>query len=369
MVLDGVANTGRIYAVWQDESWTVDGADVRVSIVCATWGSENAYLNGFQVPIIHADLTSGSVTIAGALPLEANKGRSFVGVQKNGPFDVDGKIARTWLAMPVNPNGRPNSDVLKRSINGGGIAGRDPDRWLIDFGLRMSERDAALYEEPFKYVEKFVKPTRIELRRDWHRTNWWMHGDPRPAFRTAIQGLTRYVVTPMVSKHRLFVFVNTLVLPENKAVAFARDDLTFFGILQSRFHELWSLSLCSYIGVGNDPSYSPSRCFDTFAFPAGLEPNVSAASYAHEPRAQQISDAAGRLYNLRGNWLNPIGTVVCLPEVVPGYPGRVQPLSEEAAGALKKRTLTNLYNERPFMAGQRSKRLRPRSGGRLRMAH
>jgi type II restriction/modification system DNA methylase subunit YeeA len=35
-----------------------------------------------------------------------------------------------------------------------------------------------------------------------------------------------------------------------------------------------------------------------------------------------------------------------VPEVVPGYPDRILPVDEKAAAILKKRTLTNLYNER-----------------------
>jgi type II restriction/modification system DNA methylase subunit YeeA len=36
-----------------------------------------------------------------------------------------------------------------------------------------------------------------------------------------------------------------------------------------------------------------------------------------------------------------------VPEVVPGYPDRILPVDDKAAAILKKRTLTNLYNERP----------------------
>ena len=60
-----------------------------------------------------------------------------------------------------------------------------------------------------------------------------------------------------------------------------------------------------------------------------------------------IADAARNLSELRENWLNPPEWVVRVPEVVPGYPDRLLPKDEEAAKALKKRTLTNLYNERP----------------------
>ena len=46
-------------------------------------------------------------------------------------------------------------------------------------------------------------------------------------------------------------------------------------------------------------------------------------------------------------WLNPPDLVRREPQVVPGYPDRLLPVSDEAAALLKKRTLANLYNARP----------------------
>jgi type II restriction/modification system DNA methylase subunit YeeA len=162
-----------------------------------------------------------------------------------------------------------------------------------------------------------------------------------------MEGLQTYIVTPMVSKYRVFIFVDKSIIPENKAVAFTRNDLTFFGVLQSTFHELWTLKLCSYIGGEDRSSYSPSRCFETFPFPDGLTPNIPAVAYANDPRAQKIAGAAKRLDELRNNWLNPADLVVRVPEVVEGYPDRILPKNEAAAAVLKQRTLTKLYNERP----------------------
>jgi type II restriction/modification system DNA methylase subunit YeeA len=54
-----------------------------------------------------------------------------------------------------------------------------------------------------------------------------------------------------------------------------------------------------------------------------------------------------RLNELREAWLNPPDLVERVPEVVPGYPDRIIPVNPKAALILKKRTLTNLYNERP----------------------
>jgi type II restriction/modification system DNA methylase subunit YeeA len=137
------------------------------------------------------------------------------------------------------------------------------------------------------------------------------------------------------------------VLPDSAVVAIARDDDTCFGILHSRLHELWSLRLCTWLGVGNDPRYTPSTTFETFPFPSGLTPNIPAADYAADPRAVAIAAAAKRLNELRENWLNPADLVRRVPEVVPSYPDRILPVDDKAAAVLKKRTLTNLYNERP----------------------
>ncbi len=84
-----------------------------------------------------------------------------------------------------------------------------------------------------------------------------------------------------------------------------------------------------------------------FPFPNGLTPNIPAAEYADDPRAIAIAKAARRLNELREAWLNPRDLVERVPEVVPGYPDRILPVGPKAAAVLKKRTLTNLYNDRP----------------------
>ena len=126
----------------------------------------------------------------------------------------------------------------------------------------------------------------------------------------------------------------------------ARDDDTTFGILHSHFHEIWSLRMCTYLGVGNDPRYTPTTCFETFPFPEGLTPSLPASAYVDDPRAQRIAEAARALVEARDRWLNPPEWTDCIPEVVPGYPDRIVAKPGFEA-ELKKRTLTNLYNVRP----------------------
>jgi type II restriction/modification system DNA methylase subunit YeeA len=129
-------------------------------------------------------------------------------------------------------------------------------------------------------------------------------------------------------------------------VVIASDSDVIFGVLQSRFHVVWALRQASRHGVGNDPTYNSQTCFETFPFPEGLTPNLPAATYATDPRAQAIAAAARDLVAKRDLWLNPPDLVDRVPEIVPGYPDRIIPRNPKAAALLKTRTLTNLYNTR-----------------------
>ncbi len=298
-----------------------------------------------DVALVHSDLAAGTGLVE-AVKLGTN-GMAFIGSQKNGPFDVPGEMARCWLQEPLNPNQRPNSDVLRPWANGDDVTGRPSGKWIIDFGVHRTLEDASLYTLPFHHVNEYVRTKRHGLREARADSMWWLHQRPRPALRKAVAPLKRMIITPRVAKYRLFVWLPTSVLPDSRLVAIARDDDTSFGILHSRYHELWSLRLGGPHGVGNDPQYTPSLGFETFPFPEGLTPDMPATGYADDPRAIAIGKAAARLNELRENWLNPADLVKREPEVVPGYPDRILPVSEEAAQKLKKRTLTNLYNERP----------------------
>ena len=119
-VLDRVLEQGAIFDAWSDEPWVIDGAAVRVSLICFA-GKDTGLpmrLNGEDAPRINVDLTAGAVELAKAAPLAQNAGVAFMGDTKNGAFDIPGKLARAWLRLPANPNGRPNAYVLKPWVNG-----------------------------------------------------------------------------------------------------------------------------------------------------------------------------------------------------------------------------------------------------------
>ena len=353
-VLQAATDNRRIFEAWSDEPWIVDGAAVRVSLVCFSRTDDESVagiqLNGAAADEIYSDLTArrdnSGIDLTNAQRLAMNAHVSYKGDEKGGPFNVPGDLARKWLQLPANPNGRTNADVLKPWMNGMDLTRRPQGKWVIDFGLNMSEGDAALFEEPYQWIKEHVWPMRQQNRREAYREYWWKHAEPRPAMRAALNGLARYIVTPRVAKHRLFVWLDASVCPDSGTIAIARDDDITFGILHSRFHEAWSLRLGTWLGKGNDPRYTSTTTFETFPFPEGLTPDIPAADYADDPRAVAIAEAARRLVELRDNWLNPPEWVEWVDEPVPGYPKRPVPRSG-VEKELKERTLTNLYNKRP----------------------
>ena len=302
--------------------------------------------------------------------------------------------------------------MLKPWANGFELSRRPQEQWIVDFGNEMPEGDASLYEAPFEYVTRVVKPDRITKSEPALRDYWWRFGRPRVDMRAAFEPLPRFIATIAHSKYRFFVWLPVTTSPDQALITITRADDTTFGILHSRFHELWSLRMGT--SLEDRPRYTPTTCFETFPFPAGLTPADTAhqrtetlasgaqipadlpatmtlpaaappadskpnhpsalagqASAAHQTIATRdaaiaIAEAAHRLDTLRQNWLNPPEWTQRVPEVVPlgmaesPYPDRIEPrpgLSEADAKALQKRTLTNLYNQRPAWLAQAHEQL------------
>ncbi len=366
-VLDAIVSKTRIFDAWADETWVNEGAAVRVSLISFGWG-ECCFLDGQPVAGVTASLDdSALVSTNSAQKLHENAGFCFQGSQKIGAFDISGDLARSWLKLP-NPNGRPNSDVVKPSWNGIDIVRKPRDGWIIDFGTTMSENDASLYEKPFEHIAQFVKPMRLQNNREAYGKYWWRHGEPRIAMRAALTGLSRYFATAETAKHRIFSWMHAEILPDKKLIVTACETDTMFGILSSRIHEVWALKQASIHGDGIDggrPRYTPTTCFETFPFPAGLTPQDTLSQQtrqlasgtvvpqdAKNSSTEAIANAAYSLNQRRENWLNPPEWTLRVPEVVPlgmsasPYPDRIV----AKAGfekELSERTLTKLYNAKP----------------------
>jgi type II restriction/modification system DNA methylase subunit YeeA len=318
-VLERIKNSGEIFWAISDRDWVLNGATVHVSIVCFDNSQEtNRFLDFVPVVDIHTDLTS-TINITRAKLLLENQNLSFQGPSPKGPFDINYEIAKELLIAPININGKTNDNVVRPVVSAIDIGQRNRGKWTIDFAL-MSYDEASQFEKPFEYVKKAVYPIRKTNRRQAYCEKWWLYAEARPGMRQALRLLDRFITTPRVSKHRIFIWLPKNVLSNDGTIVIARSDDYFFGILHSKPHELWSRATGTQLREAiSGFRYTPTSTFETFPWPPGKEP-------VDDPRVQSIAQAAKELVDKRDAWLNPSGA---------------------SEAELKKRTLTNLYNQRP----------------------
>jgi hypothetical protein len=168
------------------------------------------------------------------------------------------------------------------------------------------------------------------------------------------------IATPGTAKHRIFVRIGTECLAEHAFVVFPNEEYVLFGILQSRFHDLWAYGQGTQVRERESGfRYTPTTCFGTFPLPE-----------LSKKQAYQIGAIVQQLDELRSEWLDPVTWTkeqtiefaatatgpwcrFIPPETIntkgigtARYSRRV-PKDATAASELKKRTLTNLYNKQP----------------------
>ena len=276
---DGSSPLSLTFAV-PDHPWidSADGASVRISMSVAQRGNydgrflqvvdeQHSTAEGFQPTFrdssgrIHPDLRVGA-NVSRAKSLAGNGGIAAAGVYPHG------------AAMVVTPEQASHfeSDApLRPYRNGKDLTDRPRGALVIDcYGLSAEEVRAS-FPRLYQWLVDRVKPERDANRDKDLREKWWLHRRNNDEMRRALKGLERYFATAMVSKHRFFVSMDPEVLPDQKVVAIALEDFAALGVLSSVPHTTWSIASCSWLGVGNDPVYSKTRCFDPFPFPASNE--------------------------------------------------------------------------------------------------
>jgi SAM-dependent methyltransferase len=259
-----------------DHPWVdnTDGAAVRIAMTVAAPGAGEGRLcsvtaeregrgEGLEVELaechgtIHADLKVGA-DVTAAKALRANEDLANRGVQLFGAGFIvtPEEAARLEIDAPIKPyrNGRDLTDRPR------GVS-------VIDlFGFEADEVRRR-WPATYQWVLERVKPERDHNNREVRKRNWWLFGETNPKLRRQLAGLPRYIATVETAKHRTFQFLDAAIAPDNKLVCVALDDGYFLGVLSSRVHVVWALAAGSWLGVGNDPVYAKSRCFETFPFP------------------------------------------------------------------------------------------------------
>lgn len=254
-------------------------------------------MDSLVVDNITPSLTPG-IDLTRAERLKLNVGIAFQGPVTVGAFDISGHLALSWLGLP-NPSGVSNRAVLRPWVNGMDLVRSPAGKWIIDFG-EMSEQEAAAFAAPFAYVSEFIRPNRLANRDRQRRTFWWRLGRSGSDLKAATSGLSRFICTPRVAKHRVFVWVQSETLPDSAVVAVARDDDYTLGVLHSRVHEVWSLAQGT--SLEDRPRYTPSTCFETFPFPKPSEDwgNHISASTKHLDEVRNHLLASGPTITMTG---------------------------------------------------------------------
>ncbi len=239
--------------------------------------------------------------------------RSQLGAHFTGRDDIE-LVVDAVVMVPLRRAWDETKAIVERLLTTGRKTPTAADaktKPLSDAALRKAREEAAQYEKPFEYVKTHVLPAR-EKRRDDYRGMWWQYARPRPEMRTALKGKSRYIATPRVSKYRIFIWLDAVVVANDGTIVFARDDDAFFGILHSRIHEVWARAQGTQLREAESGCrYTPTTSFETFPMPSATE---------------AIATEARDLVVKREHWLNPEGA---------------------SPAELKLRTLTKLYNARP----------------------
>ncbi|PIP01346.1 class I SAM-dependent DNA methyltransferase [Pleomorphomonas carboxyditropha] len=287
--LAGTSPVSLVLAI-PDHPWTKaskDAAAVRIAMTVAEAGERDGVLRlvtkegGLDTdePMIefveregriNPDLTIG-VDVTKSKALMANHAICSPGVKLHG----DGFIVTQEKALELGLGKRPGlGRHIREYRNGKDLTYRSRGVMVIDLFGKTSDEARRDFPEVYQHLLETVRKQRVDTfaksptqdARDY-LDHWWLFGKPRTELRPALEGLPRYIATVETMKHRIFQFMEAEVLPDNMLVAIASDNSFHLGVLSSKVHVAWALRTGGRQGVGNDPRYSKSRCFDPFPFP------------------------------------------------------------------------------------------------------
>ncbi len=287
-----------------DHPWvdSIDGAAVRIAMTVGTSGEESGQLgtvtheNGSREEIpsqitlkfglgrVQPDLTVGA-NVAASVTLSSNTSIANRGVLLCGGGFI---LSPEEYEKQVETYGHAIKNVVKPYYNGRDIVQRHQDKFVIDFYGKSLKQAREEYPSIISIVMDKVKPSRDQNNDQSRRENWWLFGRSHENLRRSISSIDRYIVTPRTAKYRIFKMVPGGSRPESEIVIIASSDFYHLGILSSSVHTHWALAAGGWMGVGNDPRYTHTRCFESFPFPE-----------CADDQKQAIRDLAERLDNHR----------------------------------------------------------------------
>jgi hypothetical protein len=197
--------------------------------------------------------------------LVENAGMIFEGYKPLG----DGFFVSKAHHIQMIASDAKNLEVLKPFINGQEVNDRpdqSPEKNIIYFRSWPIDR-AQKYIEPFRIVESTMPQARATQNRESNRDRWWIYGEARPALSLKLESSNLCFVVARTTKYLNFSASPTDIIFSEALKVFTTDRWDHYAVVQSTIHEVWARK---YSGaLETRLRYSPSDCFETFAFPAG----------------------------------------------------------------------------------------------------
>ena len=267
---------------WVDSS---DGAAVRIAMTVGVLGARDGRLlkiiseteaeheaEGVKCSFteatgtIYPDLRIGADLLS-AKSLIANSRFCSVGYQITGK----GFLISPDKAKQLILENELAQDFIHPWTNGLGIQRSVEPMNAID----VSDLDEAtlkrLLPQIYQHLAGHVQPERATNSVAGLAAEWWRYARPRNDYRPATRGIDHMIVTSLTASNRIFVFAPSETIADSTTVMFALESGEHLAVMSSKFHIVWATNAGSRLGVGNDPRYNKSRCFDPFPFPDQTE--------------------------------------------------------------------------------------------------
>ena len=147
--------------------------------------------------------------------------------------------------------------------------GQTPERKIIFLEQYETLLEAKLREPAaLDHLHTHVLPDRLAQKNKRAKSRWWRYYRFNEVCYQNLRSLDKCFVAAATTKHLSFSAMPTDYIFTHALYVFTTDRWDLFAVVQSTLHEVWARK---YSGsLKQDLRYSPSKCFDTFAFPAGL---------------------------------------------------------------------------------------------------
>ncbi|MGE0356581.1 MAG: type IIL restriction-modification enzyme MmeI [Burkholderiales bacterium] len=205
-------------------------------------------------------------------PLPENDNRIFMG----SIFLGDGFLLDQEEALDFRREAA-NCPAIFPLLNGQEINShplQEPSRFIVSLeDCDTQERAESKYPQLLERLRQRVLPERLAQKNEGAKRWWWRYYRYNQTCYANIEAIGTCFVAARTTKHLSFSQTSGGKIFTDAVYVLTTDRWDLYAVVQSTLHEVWARK---YSGaLKQDLRYSPSKCFDTFAFPDGLWQTVS----------------------------------------------------------------------------------------------